>query len=231
VVKRYRLAAGILRAGQNVVTARITNPRNDGGFLGVANDMALTVGTTRVALAGTWKYRLERQTNAGQMYFGPRDLATHVAINRAPEATRLAAYGVTLPVAGAPPAVPLTPAEQQRFNAGRELYQTICVSCHQPDGLGADKVAASLVGSPLALGSPSVTARILLHGKQGTVGLMPPLGASLNDEQIASVLTYIRREWGHTAGAVEPAVVGEARTATRTRTRPWTPAELDALAR
>ena len=27
---------------------------------------------------------------------------------------------------------------------------------------------------------------------------MPPLGASLSDDQIAAALTYIRREWGHT---------------------------------
>jgi mono/diheme cytochrome c family protein len=26
---------------------------------------------------------------------------------------------------------------------------------------------------------------------------MPPVGGTLDDEQIASVLTYVRREWGH----------------------------------
>ena len=35
------------------------------------------------------------------------------------------------------------------------------------------------------------------------MGLMPPLGGALNDEQIASVLTYIRREWGNTGAPVE----------------------------
>jgi mono/diheme cytochrome c family protein len=124
----------------------------------------------------------------------------------------------------------LTPAEQARFDQGREVYGTICVSCHQPDGLGADKVAASIVGSPIALGNPSLPARVVLHGKQGTVGLMPPLGASLNDEQIASVLTYIRREWGHTASPVDAALVREIRAATGNRSRPWTPDELAGLA-
>ena len=32
---------------------------------------------------------------------------------------------------------------------------------------------------------------------------MPPLGSALTDEQIAAVLTYIRREWGQTASPVD----------------------------
>ena len=57
---------------------------------------------------------------------------------------------------------------------------------------------------------------------------MPPLGSALNDDQIASVLTYIRREWGHTGSAVAPEDVTEIRGLTKTRTRPWTDAELQA---
>jgi mono/diheme cytochrome c family protein len=68
--------------------------------------------------------------------------------------------------------------------------------------------------------------RVLLHGKQGTVGLMPPLGTSLTDEQIAAALTYVRREWGHSASAVTPEQVREQRTATTGRNRPYTPDEL-----
>ena len=60
---------------------------------------------------------------------------------------------------------------------------------------------------------------------------MPPLGAGLTDEQIASVLTYIRREWGHGGSAIDPALVAETRAATRARTGPWTPDELAALNR
>ena len=42
-----------------------------------------------------------------------------------------------------------------------------------------------------------------MHGKEGATGLMPPVGGALDDEQIASVLTYVRREWGHTADPVD----------------------------
>jgi len=68
--------------------------------------------------------------------------------------------------------------------------------------------------------------RILLGGKEGPIGLMPPLGGALSDEQIASVLTYIRREWGNTAPPVAPEDVLEIRGLTKTRTKPWSDAEL-----
>ena len=41
----------------------------------------------------------------------------------------------------AAPIAPLTPEEQQRFDAGREVYRNICQACHQPDGRGQDRVA------------------------------------------------------------------------------------------
>ncbi len=70
---------------------------------------------------------------------------------------------------------------------------------------------------------------MLLNGKEGTVGLMPPLGAMLSDDQIAASLTYIRRAWGHTASPVDPATVKKIRDLTATRTRPWTNEELAVL--
>ena len=125
---------------------------------------------------------------------------------------------------------PLAAAEQQRFDAGREIYRNICQSCHQPDGRGLDKVAPTLIGSALTLGPADVPARILLHGKEGAVGLMPPIGATLADEEIASVLTYVRREWGQAGTPVGPAVVSATRALTTGRTRPWTDEELVKLA-
>lgn len=121
---------------------------------------------------------------------------------------------------------PLTAEEQTRYDAGREVYRNICQACHQPDGRGHEKMAASLVGSGLALGRPDITARILLCGKEGSVGLMPPIGLALSDDQIASVLTYVRREWGQTGSPVTPDVVKSVRAEVAGRTKPWTNDEL-----
>jgi hypothetical protein len=55
---------------------------------------------------------------------------------------------------------------------------------------------------------------------------MPSLRTVLDDEAIASVLTYVRRSWGHTASAVSPATVANARAATASRTEPFHEADL-----
>jgi azurin len=68
-----------LKPGENTITVRIQNNRNDGGFLGAAEAVYLQAGGQRLPLAGTWKYRVERQTNAGAMYSRPGELAAHVA--------------------------------------------------------------------------------------------------------------------------------------------------------
>jgi len=130
---------------------------------------------------------------------------------------------------GAVPVTPLTAAEQQRFEAGREVYRNICQACHQPDGRGLALVAPPLVGSALALAPAAVTSRILLNGKEGRVGLMPPIGSTLTDDQIASVLTYVRREWGQAGDPVDPASVTAVRAQTAGRTKPWTDEELQAM--
>jgi mono/diheme cytochrome c family protein/glucose/arabinose dehydrogenase len=129
----------------------------------------------------------------------------------------------------AAPLPALTVDEQRRYDAGREVYKNVCQACHQPDGRGQDKVAPSLIDSPLALAAAEIPARILLNGKEGPIGLMPPIGSTLDDEQLASVLTYIRREWGQPGTPVDPATVTEVRKSTAGRTRPWTDAELMTL--
>jgi mono/diheme cytochrome c family protein len=134
-------------------------------------------------------------------------------------------------VAGAAPAAAPLNAEQQRLYAtGQTVFSSLCMACHGDDGRGKEKLGPSLIGSQLALANPDIPVRILLQGKEGPVGLMPPLGATLTDEQIAGALTYVRRQWGNDASAVDPNIVKDTRAATSTRTRPWTNDELLALA-
>jgi uncharacterized protein len=75
----YALPEGVIRRGTNTLTVRIQNGRNEGGFVGTADQMFVEQGSTRVPLAGMWKYRVERQTNAGTLYTSPGQLAAHVA--------------------------------------------------------------------------------------------------------------------------------------------------------
>jgi mono/diheme cytochrome c family protein len=93
-----------------------------------------------------------------------------------------------------PPAiVPLTVAEQVRFDRGKVLYGALCATCHQPTGTGLAGLAPPLVDSEWVLGPADRLARIVLHGLTGPVPVagtvwqleMPPLG-SLGDEELAA---------------------------------------------
>jgi len=75
----YALPEGVVRKGTNTITVRIQNGRNEGGFVGTPDQLFVEAGSAHVPLAGTWKYRVERQTNAGTLYTRPGQLAAHVA--------------------------------------------------------------------------------------------------------------------------------------------------------
>jgi mono/diheme cytochrome c family protein len=120
-----------------------------------------------------------------------------------------------------------TPEEEALYKAGQGVYATNCAGCHQENGQGAPRVAAALAGSKLVTGRPDVSARVLLNGKEGAIGEMPPLGQSLSDLQLAQVMTYIRGSWGNMAAPVTPAVAKEYRQLYAFRKKPWTEKELE----
>ena len=80
----YTVGPEALREGTTTITARIRNYRGDGGLLGEPGAMFIDAGARKVGLAGGWKYRVERQTNAAELYSRPGELAAHVAFSSAP---------------------------------------------------------------------------------------------------------------------------------------------------
>jgi mono/diheme cytochrome c family protein/glucose/arabinose dehydrogenase len=122
---------------------------------------------------------------------------------------------------------PLTAEEQKRFAAGQQVFQNLCIACHGANGRGQPGLGPSLAASKWVTGRAGLAARIILNGKEGEK-MMPPL-QMLTDDQVAAVLTFVRRSWGHTASAVSPTLVREVRGASTGRTRPWTEAELSKL--
>ena len=129
----------------------------------------------------------------------------------------------------APAAAALGAADQKRFTAGQEIYRNLCEGCHGADGREQPGATPNIAGAPAVIGNPGIPIRVLLHGKEGPVGLMPAHGDTLNDADIAAVLTYIRRAWGQSATPIDPAAVQQVRTATADRKRAWTPEELAQL--
>jgi len=116
---------------------------------------------------------------------------------------------------------------------GAQVYNTLCVACHGPDGKGLNGLPP-LVGSEWPKGQAERSIKIVLHGMTGPVEVagknynidMPPQGAVLSDEKIAAALTYVRKTFAGNAGAVTPDLVKSVRAATANRTTPWTAAEL-----
>jgi len=124
-----------------------------------------------------------------------------------------------------------TAQEEALFKAGQGVYATNCAGCHQDQGQGAPRVAAALAGSKLVTGRPDVVLRVLLNGKDGSIGEMPPLGQSLSDVQLAQVSTYIRGSFGNTASPINPELAKEFRLSYAWRKKPWTDKELEQPAR
>jgi mono/diheme cytochrome c family protein/glucose/arabinose dehydrogenase len=138
------------------------------------------------------------------------------------------------PGAPAPPkVVALTKDQQALLEKGKITYANLCAACHQPHGYGLDGLAPPLVDSDWVLGKPDVTARIILHGLGGPVKVgnrtwdltMPPMGM-LSDEDIAAVMTYVRREWDHNGSPVDAKFITGIRKQYADHPNSWTADEL-----
>jgi cytochrome c oxidase subunit 2 len=95
------------------------------------------------------------------------------------------------------------------LHKGKALYETKCAACHQISGMGLAPAFPPLNGSKIATGPIAGHLNIVLNGKQGTA--MQPWN-SLNDLEIAAIVTYERNAWDNKTGdVVQPADVKQAR--------------------
>lgn len=90
---------------------------------------------------------------------------------------------------------------------GRTVFAENCAACHRVNGAGVPGAFPALAGSKLVVGDPKATARLVLAGRGG----MPAFAGELDDDEMASVLTYIRGAWGNKAKAVQVAEVASVR--------------------
>ena len=92
---------------------------------------------------------------------------------------------------------------------GKALFLKNCAACHQPTGKGIPGAFPALAGSKFVQGKGTEVASVLLKGRGG----MPDFSESLSDRDIATVLTFVRSNWGNKADGLSEADIGTLRTA------------------
>jgi aldose sugar dehydrogenase len=132
-------------------------------------------------------------------------------------APRRAALGGLLLLAACGGAAP--PAEPP--SAGRRLYVTHCLACHQPQGEGLSGVQPPLAGTPVPNGDPEALARWVMFGLRPPAlprgrysGVMPQF-AYLSDADLATLLSYVRSHFGNHAPPVPEPLVAAVRSSAR----------------
>lgn len=77
---------------------------------------------------------------------------------------------------------------------GETIYRAICAACHMPEGEGAVGAGMypALAENEMLMGA-DYPVFLIIHGQKA----MPALGDMLSDEQIASVVNYIRTHFGN----------------------------------
>lgn len=115
---------------------------------------------------------------------------------------------------------PLTIPEKsmaQRMESGKMLYEGNCAACHQKNGEGLTGAFPPLAKSDYLMARSDKGTGIILHGLSGKIkvngveydGIMPQM--QLSNDEIASILTYVRNSWGNKGDLVTAAEVEKER--------------------
>ncbi|MDC2887988.1 c-type cytochrome [Psychrosphaera algicola] len=99
-----------------------------------------------------------------------------------------------------------TKAEQIRF--GQRVYEANCMACHQSNGQGIPSAFPPLAKSDYLIANPMLGVDAIIHGLSGPVkvndvtynSVMPAM--SLNDQDIANVITFVLNSWDNLGGQV-----------------------------
>jgi mono/diheme cytochrome c family protein len=131
------------------------------------------------------------------------------------------------------------PTEGPDLRRGKFLFDNNCALCHNTDGTGKPGQGPSYIGSEWVQGNPArliripqlgLTGPIKVNGQDWTaVTSMAAMGATLTDEDLANLLSYIRDAFGNKASPIRPEDVRAVREQTANHPGPSTEAELRAL--
>jgi mono/diheme cytochrome c family protein len=197
-----------------------------GGLIPVQNWYAPSLTSNRETGLGDWQVKdivdlLRTGVSARGAVFGPMSAVVAHSLQNVTigDLTAVAVYlKAQAEKDAAPEAVQVRPTEEQTsamLKAGAAIYEKHCADCHQPDGKGVPRVYPPLANNrSILMTHPINPIRMVLIGgfPPSTEGNprpfgMPPFAQDLSDQEIASVVTYIRQSWGNSALPVSPTEV------------------------
>jgi len=132
----------------------------------------------------------------------------------------------------------------KQFPKGVALFSTICQTCHGPDGNGVKSLGPPLNQSEWVTGSNEKLISIVLFGLTGPVkvnghvydtpevsGDMPGIGydKEMPNEDIAQLLSFIRRSWRNNASPITTDQVSTVRQKLNARQKAFTENELNGM--
>ncbi|WP_031527106.1 DUF7133 domain-containing protein [Dyadobacter crusticola] len=133
---------------------------------------------------------------------------------------------------------------KRQFPKGEALFTSVCQTCHGPDGGGVKSLAPPLNQSEWVTGNKDKLISIVLFGLTGPVkvnghiyqtpevsGDMPGIGydKDMPNEDIAQLLSYIRKSWRNNADVVSTEEVSKVRQKLTGREKAFTEAELNGI--
>lgn len=203
----------------------------EGGLIPMQDWYAPSLTSNREAGLGAWSIGdivdlLRAGASMRGAVYGPMAEVTYNSLQYLSEddTRAMAVYLKSLAPGGAaqPGPISVPPTESRLLmELGRTVYEAQCASCHGSDGRGMPPQYPPLAGNQsIQMASAVNPIRMVLNGgyPPATQGNprpygMPPFAQSLSDDQVAAVVTYIRRAWGNQGEPVSAADANRLRTA------------------
>lgn len=94
-------------------------------------------------------------------------------------------------------------AKQESMDRGKEIYNQLCIVCHQADGKGIEGAFPPLAASDYLMKTPDKAIHAVKYGLQGEITVNGKkynsvmTNQNLSDEEVADVMTYVMNSWGN----------------------------------
>ena len=192
----------------------------EGGLIPMQNWYAPSLTANKEAGLGEWSIKdisdlLHTGVSARGAVYGPMAEVVYQSLQYLNDedtramAVYLKSLGVGSPLQPPTSAIP-SPEGSLLMSLGKAVYTSQCASCHGEAGLGQPPDYPPLAANPsIQMTSAVNPVRMVLNGgyPPGTAGNpmphgMPPFAQVLADDEVAAVVTYIRKSWGNRGTAV-----------------------------